>query len=155
MSKSAQLRLSDVRHILRIVGECRDLGDDPLAWRKHWCGEVARLTGAGLIMAGELALTPKGGLLALGEAEWGWENGFNRKAWLEGMEDHRENLTVSPMLEAYLARARVGLCDSRTDLIGDREWYRSRYFKVFSAPLGVDHSLFCMSAPSQEAGTFS
>jgi hypothetical protein len=35
MLKSARIRLQDARALVRLVGECRDLGDDPVVWRLH------------------------------------------------------------------------------------------------------------------------
>jgi hypothetical protein len=46
VSKSAKLRLTDVRRMFRLIGECRDLGADAEAWRRHGFEEVARLLGA-------------------------------------------------------------------------------------------------------------
>src|SRR5262249_46211201 len=47
MSRSAALRAADVRAVFRLVGECRELGDDALAWQRHLVAGVARLTGGG------------------------------------------------------------------------------------------------------------
>jgi hypothetical protein len=33
MGEAVNLRLSDVRAVYRLIGECRELGDDPVAWR--------------------------------------------------------------------------------------------------------------------------
>ena len=38
--------LRDVRRMFRLIGECRDLGADAEAWRRHGFEEVARLLGA-------------------------------------------------------------------------------------------------------------
>src|SRR5262249_27638858 len=46
MSKSTHLRVSDCRAILRLVGECRDLGDDRDAWRLHFIEQLAGLVDA-------------------------------------------------------------------------------------------------------------
>jgi hypothetical protein len=58
MSKSAHLRIVDVRAIVRLVGECRDLGDDPSAWRQHLLRTVAGLTGA--VVASDVDLVDRG-----------------------------------------------------------------------------------------------
>ena len=41
-----RIRLSDVEAMLRLVGECRELGDDPILWRQHLYGTVAKLVDA-------------------------------------------------------------------------------------------------------------
>jgi len=35
VGQSSRLRLQDVRAAFRLIGECRDLGDDAEAWRGH------------------------------------------------------------------------------------------------------------------------
>jgi hypothetical protein len=76
MSKSARLRVEDVRAILHVVGECRDLGDDPAAWQQHLFRSVAGLAGAGLATCGELAGLLEGRTVFLSAGSWEWENGF-------------------------------------------------------------------------------
>jgi DNA-binding CsgD family transcriptional regulator len=46
MSKSQRLRHSDLKNIYRLIGECRDLGADPLAWRRRLVEGLMHLTGA-------------------------------------------------------------------------------------------------------------
>jgi len=46
VSKSAKLRLTDVRRVFRLIGECRDVRVYAGAWRWHAFEEVARLLGA-------------------------------------------------------------------------------------------------------------
>jgi hypothetical protein len=73
VSKSARLRLSDLRAIHELTGETRDLGDDPAVWRRHWYSRVARLIGADLALGGELRGLAGGRPHSLGTAEWGWK----------------------------------------------------------------------------------
>ena len=35
MAKSQRLRFKDVRSVYQFLGECCELGADPLAWRNH------------------------------------------------------------------------------------------------------------------------
>jgi DNA-binding CsgD family transcriptional regulator len=48
---SSELRLSEVRAALRLVGECRDLGADAAAWRRHamagLCSQIGGRAGLG------------------------------------------------------------------------------------------------------------
>lgn len=53
MSKSQQLRSSDLRGIARLVGECRDLWYDSTAWRTRMFAGLCKLTGAQCGMGGE------------------------------------------------------------------------------------------------------
>jgi hypothetical protein len=71
VAESSSLRARDVRAILRLVGECRDLGDDCAAWRGHLIAELSRLADADLAMAGEMAGCRAQRPVDLGTAEWG------------------------------------------------------------------------------------
>ena len=46
MGHSRRLRYRDLRSIYRLIGECRDLGDDSAVWRRHMVGGLCRLVGA-------------------------------------------------------------------------------------------------------------
>ena len=146
MSKSGSLRLHDARTIIRLIGECRDLGDDATAWRDHWIAELARLTDAHLGHAGEMAgcraLRPRD----LGVTVWGWQTGFTDANVVEAQLDaFRKAPDYSPALLDHLRRQAVddGACHTRKDLIPDRPWYRSPDYDVVQTAFGVDHILWC------------
>ena len=80
MAKSACLRAQDLRGLFRLTGECRDLGDDPNIWRRHWFASLARMVGAELAEGGEAA-SVGGGLEIAASFDWGWENGLNHSAY--------------------------------------------------------------------------
>jgi DNA-binding CsgD family transcriptional regulator len=46
MSKSQRLRAADVSNVHRLIGDCRDLGADPLAWQSRLLAGLMQLTGA-------------------------------------------------------------------------------------------------------------
>jgi hypothetical protein len=71
MSKSARLRASDLRAVFRLTGECRDLGDDPAAWRHHCIASLARMVGAEFATGGE-AIVAAGRQQIVAGCEWGW-----------------------------------------------------------------------------------
>jgi DNA-binding CsgD family transcriptional regulator len=142
MSQSAQLRLQDVRALVQLIAECRDRGDDPVAWRLHAAQRLAQLTGAELANLGEAAYAPDR-VCSLGMAAWGWENGFDQSPIVHGLAEDGHDLRFSPLFDAYfrLPRQHFGLCLSRRDVVTDRDWYRSRYFQVIHAPCGFGHTL--------------
>jgi len=53
MGKSDLLRVQDVRDAYRLIGECRDLGNDPAPWHRHMFGGLCRLIGAPAATGGE------------------------------------------------------------------------------------------------------
>ena len=145
---SSALRLRDIRSIYELVHECRALGDDPGAWRRRWFARLGALTGADLIVGGEFAECLGTRPRALGTTEWGWTNGLDRGAWIRALIEFGEDPSFSEMLVAYFARLRRddGLCASRTELLPDASWYRSRYYEVIHLGIGVDHTLQCYRA---------
>jgi hypothetical protein len=58
MGKSERLRLSDVRAVYHLVGECRDLGADPTSWRGHVTNSLGGLTGSLVCMVAEATNPP-------------------------------------------------------------------------------------------------
>lgn len=147
MPRSAALRATDVKAVYELVGECRDLGDDPVLWRLHLFAGLARLAEGGVVMGGEFAGIRSGRTVPVGLVDWGWENGFNRIGWERAMAELRANprLTRNVTFTRYVARtaAADGACLARTDLIDDRTWDRAWDYRNMVEPGGADHSLFC------------
>src|SRR3954464_11626733 len=56
MGHSHALRLRDVRAAFRLVGEVRELGADPSAWRRHMLEQLGRVTGTTVGQATETAV---------------------------------------------------------------------------------------------------
>jgi DNA-binding CsgD family transcriptional regulator len=46
MGESPSLRARDYKAVFQLIGECRELGADPLAWRNHQVQGACKLTGA-------------------------------------------------------------------------------------------------------------
>jgi DNA-binding CsgD family transcriptional regulator len=148
MSKSSCLRAADIHSLYQVAGECRDLGDDPRLWRQHCFARLAGLTGAGLVVGGEFIGCLSGRPQAVGTADWGWDNGFNRAGWVLALTEFRINPLFCPMLQAYFAQlAREdGVSLSRRDFLTDREWYPSPYYRDVQSVMGGDETLQCWRA---------
>jgi hypothetical protein len=54
MPRSEVIRASDVRAVFRLVGECRELGDDAPRWWAHFLGGLAKLAGASFGFGAEI-----------------------------------------------------------------------------------------------------
>jgi DNA-binding CsgD family transcriptional regulator len=152
MSRSAALRLLDLRVIHTLIGECRELGDDAAGWHQHLYARLARFTGGGVVMGGEVAGLKTGRIEVVGPADWGWENGFERNAWETATAEahrgpHNCRLVTFP---TYMTRTAInGMCLARTDLISDAEWDHLWEFRHVQEPAGADHSLYCaLSIPA-------
>lgn len=158
MAKSARPRASDLAAVARLSHECRDLGNEAVAWQLHLFAGLARLTGGGVVMGGEFAGVRSGRTVAVGLVDWGWENGFDRTGWDRATAELRNNprTTRNAAYTRYLARtARSdGACLARTDLIADSDWDRTWDYRNMHEPAGADHSLYCFrSVPGPGAGS--
>ncbi len=142
MSKSVLLRLQDVRALFHVIQECRDLGDDAAAWRRHYVVRLACLTGADWGVNGEVAWKGRG-LYPVSGVFWGWQNGFAEKAFAQGAAEHGGNLAVCPLQGEYFRSRPLGACVSRTDLVSERDWRRSEYYGCIHEPVGFGHTLLC------------
>jgi len=49
-----RLKLSDVRHVFRLVGEIREMGADPDRWRPHMVQALRRLANAAVVVSSEI-----------------------------------------------------------------------------------------------------
>ncbi len=130
MGKSKNLRLQDAQCIFQLVSECRDLGDDAGAWRKHLIEGASKLVKAGLGMTAEWhwsiqdgspfnktiyqsrmkgrrafdAIRGGHGPEVVNGPEWGWHNGFEQSVWPKALQEFANGTCVIPMYEPYSAK---------------------------------------------------
>src|SRR5947209_15279759 len=104
MARSASPRSMDVRNIFRLVGECAELGDDPVLWRTHFGAGLGRSAAAGWTLVAEMAIRAGRPRQDLGTTVWGWENGFDLQGWLEMLTAFRGDPLYNPLINAYVAR---------------------------------------------------
>ncbi len=146
MPKSSVLRVSDVRTVYQLVGECRELGDAPTIWRRHLLARAARLIGAAVTIEYDgMSLNP---FRLDGIIEWGWEtSGFDRAIFVRIHEEYtRLGTEFNPMVPAFFSKCDRGRgpCLSRSDVLSDSQWYRSRYYQDWHAAVGIDALMYCM-----------
>jgi len=146
MAKSYRLRSADHRAIFRLVGECRELGDDPGQWRDHLLGWVARTGGCPVVNEYEAALEPK--LAISGITGHGWDNsGLELPYWVAvNAVFEQRGFEYAPMFRPYFdATARgMGPCLSRPDLVADRDWYGTEYYQLYHGPSKADVMMYCI-----------
>src|SRR4051812_13519346 len=154
VSKSAALTAPDVRAVYELAAECRDLGDDPAAWWRHFGERLAGLAGADFAGCGQVARLWSGRAETRGIGEWGWDNGFDQEPWGRSVETFDANPGHSKPYRLYFRRLADddGVCLARTDLLPDRDWARAWLFREVSEPMGTDHYLWCYRALPRAAG---
>ena len=156
---SGNLAADDVRALLRLCGELRELGADPAAWRDHLTLAFERLCAASVAMVGELRVKPhsagSGGRCAdavalLHAADRGVA--ADRRArfyddviWIDHASD--------PTLDAVLPLYGTAFTRARSQLVADDGWYRSPCAERLRAH-DCDDFLFSM-APVPRLGVIS
>ena len=143
MPRSSRLRLSDLRAVHQLVGECRELGDDPLRWREHLLAVAARLTGAGAAVEYQATWVP---FCMFGVVTWGLGNGFDHRAFERMNAEFVRAGRGPPMLDHYLAAVQPGAVAAltRADLMADADWYRSAYYRDLHEATGADAMMYCI-----------
>jgi len=131
------LALGDVRALLQLLGEVRELGDDPAAWRAHLASELSRLCNARAVVSGELhvhqpksdaqrravsAGTCEAAVKALVVAHTGVDESqahdfMSDVIWFDHKTDHTLKQLV-PLYGSTFVR-------TRQELVEDRNWYGS------------------------------
>src|SRR5262245_25898476 len=81
MARSHHLRLADLRAIYRLVGECQELGADPVAWQTHLLRGLMPALGAvvGAVFEIDPAATPDNPLQPSYIIDYGWEKEADRE----------------------------------------------------------------------------
>jgi DNA-binding CsgD family transcriptional regulator len=145
MSKSSRLQIPQIHAVYLLVGECRELGDDPRMWRQHCFAGLAKLIGADLVAGGELADVRTGKQRDLGNVSWGWEHGFNPEGWKRALELLATDPNYSTQMVEYARRlVKEGEVVLRgTDLVDQREFLLGNEYQEVYRTIGTRHVLFC------------
>ncbi len=145
-AESTQLRLSDLRAIFRLIGECTELRFDSVLWRRHMLIELARLTGTQVAMGG-LAGSAHGSLepVLVPAVDIGWTGTSERERFVQFFRD--KMYLEDPVLRAMgqqlcTASSPMSVAThSRRQLADDRTWYSSVAFCDYHRLSGVDDGL--------------
>jgi DNA-binding CsgD family transcriptional regulator len=123
---SGSLDSADVRSLLRLLGELRELGRSPPRWRRHLVDSLGKLCGARAVLAGELAVVGPGNgrdsMKVIHRELRGISAGdqirFDEQVvW----QTHGPNDAISGQWPRYGLRFTTG----RQHLVDSRRWYRS------------------------------
>jgi len=146
VGKSQRLRLSDVRDVFRLLGECRELGDDAEAWPRHMQAGLCRLTRAQLGVGGQVRLVGPERLMApIFFADHGWPDSRSRAQFLAWLKDPAvlNNLVVQ---QFHRLTVPCVTC-TRQQLVADRPYYASTYHNEIHRPFGLNHAMLSRLAP--------
>lgn len=140
---------ADVRALLRLLGELRELGAEPAAWRAHLVASLEALCSAQVAVTAELrvndnpeastncaeAVTP------LQAIDHGLDAGFRERFYRDlYFIDHRSDDALTAVVPLYGSAFTV----SRQNVIADRHWDRSMSANERFRPLGCDDFILSM-----------
>ena len=151
MSKSDSLRFRDVRAVFRLIGECRDLGNEPGLWHRRMLEGLALLFGV---------------LQAAGGEAW-WERpgrgmqpvaGYSVSADPAADDAFRaynrdEAYGSDPIHQAMNKLPGKLITRTRRQLVSDASWYRSATFNEYFRVGGIDHQLVSVFQVSDDGAT--
>jgi DNA-binding CsgD family transcriptional regulator len=141
MSKSISLKLDEVRAVFRLVGECRELGHDPILWQLRMAEGLVTLVHTQTVQAGEFRFNrnPSDRPQAIRAMDVGWPSESARRSWVEWQQnlDMPDNPTVTPFLAQ--PGTRVTLLD--LDVITLGEWRMAPFINEWLIPNGLKHGM--------------
>jgi DNA-binding CsgD family transcriptional regulator len=146
MGKSQHLRLSDVRAAFRLLGECREMGDDAEVWPVHMQAGLCRLTQAQLGVGGLVRhVLPERLMAPIQFTDHGWPDPGRRAQFLAWLKDPivLNNLVV----QRFHRLTSPCVTRTRQHLVDDRPHYASVYHNECHRPFGLDHGLLTRYAP--------
>ena len=139
MSKSAQLRMRDIRQAYRLIGDCRDLGADPVLWQSHMLEGLSHLVGAAVATGGEGRWRrPAESPVPVS----GFSVGLDARGIERLMAYTRQNgLAEDPVFQALRHIPGALVVRTRGQVLSDAEWQRSRTYNEYLRPIQLDSQL--------------
>ncbi|QEG33642.1 helix-turn-helix domain-containing protein [Bythopirellula goksoeyrii] len=145
MARSERLRLSEIRDISRLIGECRELGPNPIAWRRHYLEGLTKIIGAQVAVGGTWRMTSSDGPPELHDnLELGFASEEQHAIWRTFMND---GMVSANSFRQFASRPGRLITCTRKEVATDREWYRSPEYQNYMRLAGVDASLASFYRP--------
>ncbi len=150
MSKSDSLRLRDIRAAFRLIGDCRDLGNDPNRWQRRMLEGLLLLFGVVQATAGE-AWWERPGKTVRPVAAYSVSLDPAPEAAYRAYHS-AEGPAGDPILQAIEKRPEKLITRTRLDLVPDADWYRSSSF-AYRREGGLDHTVISVLQRSASGAT--
>lgn len=152
MRKSGRVTIHEMKQVAALIDQCRDLGDDAVAWQQHLIDGLRRLVGAAIGAAVLLPATqpcPPGTVLPT-EITGDWPSDGARDRWVAWARGGR--FDEFPVAEAFFQETGPVVSRTRRELMADRDWERSAFMNERYRPDGIDEGLVARAAaPAVEA----
>lgn len=143
-NRTPVLSTHDVRALFRLVGELRELGDDPDAWRAHLVAQLAALCGTRLTTASELSVrdAAPGDASSCGHVVSCVHERVDGLSERDSLRFQRAVLEQpnheDPAHPALLSLYGTAFTRSRRELVSDDPWYRSIAANELLKPFDCD-----------------
>ena len=138
MSKSQMVRSDDVRALLRIMGELRELSPDVETQGQHLIDQFCTLCGTEVGFVHVLKVTTGGKLKFARSIGGGAFDDRMREVLRQYLEFGQAR---DPLVAAYKDRMGETATHFRDELVSDRDWYRSAHAMEFVRGIGLDMSI--------------
>jgi hypothetical protein len=130
MVRPDKLRLTDLRAAYRLIGECRELGRDPFAWRRHMLDGLRRLTGAQIALYLQIHHPGTHHETIAEPLDAGFLDEADRALWLHYQHEnaHRDDPFHQRFFRGFTGALRTRRLESVVD---GAEWRRSRHYNEY------------------------
>jgi DNA-binding CsgD family transcriptional regulator len=122
MQKRVTLRASEIRDIMRLLGEVRELGIQPELWRSHAAQGLIKLTDARVCICGEHFISRENTdqTWLVGLVDLGWEKS-QAQVFYQYLADG--SIAQDPLQKALIPISTRCFTRRRRDLVDDQTWY--------------------------------
>lgn len=140
--RSDSVSFGELRRILRLVGDLRDLPPGSEEQRRCALQGLRSLVDAQLGLWLRLTISQGDRILVSGAVDLGWNSERERLAYLSYLDAQPRSIDPTHAPLAHLLRGRP-FTAARRQVLSDRQWYRSDHVQEFRKAGGVDDFMYC------------
>lgn len=152
MEKSQRIRLRDLRAVYLLVGECCEVGGEPIAWHLRAFEGLRKLLGirVGLANMSSQGIRAFNYQTLLGEIDWGWDDDQERQTLMS--YERGDSVYSDPTFVNFCRLSGKLIVRRREQLVDDVAWHGCPHFNEYYRRSGVDNGIYMMSIPRRESG---
>jgi hypothetical protein len=133
--RSTRIQHRDILQVMRLVGDVRTFGPDPLAWRQHAATGLSRLTNAAVAISMQGSLGPAGPtIFALTNV--GWQSPAHQQIFCDWLQS--KDFSSDPLVATLLRLGNATFGWMRRQVIPDPQWYSATRARELRRRAGVD-----------------
>ncbi len=137
---AGHVRSDDVRQLLRLVAECREIRDAGARACAHFLGGLARLTRSQVVIRMDAGGVARGASPIIRSCDdFGWPNDSDRNRVYEYVA--HTPVDADPLTASILAREESVVTSTRANAVASTDWHRAELRNEIHRPSGIDESL--------------